>query len=224
MAIAEVQHPSGAIFELEVPDGIDVGAYLNTHREKFTQFMSHFDSESASHVSDGDALKFDKDEYREVLQHIENPSGSMAAKNPHSSASGPFQFIKRTAQKYGITDASTPEDHVKAFEQFTADNMSKMRNRLGRDPTEAEAYLAHQQGAGGASALLRNPKANAIDILSMVYGSRKLASKAVLNNRGKADMTAGEFASLWLDKFDRIKKQRRAAQIAKTDGGTNGTS
>lgn len=120
-------------------------------------------------------------------------SGNVRAYHPVSKAAGPFQFIPSTAKQYGLTDPYNREASAEAAARLASDNANVLRNRLGREPTAAELYLAHQQGASGASALLSNPNAPAASIVG---------EKAVTLNRGRPDMTAGEFAAMWLNKFE----------------------
>jgi hypothetical protein len=114
------------------------------------------------------------------------------AKNPNSSASGLFQFIRSTAKQYGLTNPFDPVASTDAASRLARDNAAYLRARLGREPTGAELYLAHQQGAGGAWRLLRDKNARAADVVG---------SSAVRLNGGNSDMTAGEFANLWLSKY-----------------------
>lgn len=120
-------------------------------------------------------------------------SGNPRAFHKVSKAAGAFQFIPSTAKQYGLTDPFNREASAEAAARFARDNAAVLRNRLGREPSAAELYLAHQQGAGGAAALLANPDAPAASIVG---------EKAVTLNRGRPDMTAGEFASMWLNKFE----------------------
>ena len=68
-----------------------------------------------------------------------------------------------------------------------------MRRALRREPTAAELYLAHQQGAGGAVKLLAggsNPAAASV-------------GRAAINLNGGGDgMTSSDFANQWVDKFN----------------------
>lgn len=122
--------------------------------------------------------------------HIESTYNPNAF-NKDSKAAGLFQFIPSTARQYGLTDPYDPEANTRAAIRLMRDNAGHLRKSLGRDPTVGELYLAHQQGAGGASKLLKNPNARAADIVG---------SRAVSLNGGSADMTAQSFANLWISK------------------------
>ena len=114
------------------------------------------------------------------------------AKNPNSSAGGLFQFIDGTAKDYELADRFDPAQATRAAAELAYDNKQTLAKALGREPTAAELYLAHQQGGGGASKMLGNPNARAVDIVG---------ADAVRLNGGNANMTAGEFASKWTGKF-----------------------
>lgn len=113
------------------------------------------------------------------------------AQNPRSSAGGLFQFIDSSAKQYGLSDRFDPNQSADAAARLMRDNALQLRRNLGRDPLPGELYLAHQQGATGASRLLTNPNARAVDIVG---------EQAVLLNGGRPDMTAGEFANMWINK------------------------
>jgi hypothetical protein len=122
--------------------------------------------------------------------------GNPRAKNPDSSAGGLFQQIDDNARAYGVKDRFDPVQSTDGAVDFAVDNMRILTAALGRKPTAAELYLAHQQGGEGARRLLANPNAKAVDIVG---------AEAVRLNGGNVDMTANEFASLWLDKFNNTK-------------------
>lgn len=124
--------------------------------------------------------------------------GNPNAVNKNSGAAGTFQFMTATGAQYGLSadDRFDPVKSRTAAGRLLSDNRTSLTQSLGRAPTAGELYLAHQQGAGGAAALLKNPDANAVDVVG---------EKAVLQNGGTADMTAGEFAKKWNDKIgDRL--------------------
>ncbi|MET3560726.1 hypothetical protein ABID39_001435 [Bartonella japonica] len=75
---------------------------------------------------------------------------------------------------------------------MTLDNRNHLSRVLGRAPTEAELYLAHQQGAGGAARLLQNPHANAAQIVG---------SNAVGLNGGNNGMRASDFVNRVLQMY-----------------------
>ncbi len=64
---------------------------------------------------------------------------------------------------------------------------------LGREPTAAELYLAHQQGATGAANIILNPTKLAKEIVG--------ADAVRLNGGNWLDMTAQEFGQIWVDKY-----------------------
>jgi hypothetical protein len=142
--------------------------------------------------------------YFDKLAQIES-AGDPYAKNPYSSAKGRYQFIDSTAKQYGITAPfGTPEyqaQEEEAVKRFTEDNRRVLRNSLNREPTEGELYLAHQQGASGALKLLQNPDANA---------AQQVGGQAINLNAGNSNMSAGEFANQWVNKFDQAAPAAQA--------------
>jgi hypothetical protein len=116
------------------------------------------------------------------------------AKNPRSSAGGLFQFINATARDYGLVDRYDPHQATDAAARLARDNNNRLKGVLGRDATAAELYLAHQQGGGGAAKILRDPNARATSVVG---------SKAVTLNGGNTGMSAGQFANIWLSKFNK---------------------
>lgn len=109
-----------------------------------------------------------------------------------SSARGLFQFTKGTAEKYGLTNPNDPAAATDAAARLAVDNRKVLSGVLGREPTSSELYLAHQQGATAAAQMLRNPNVPAVAIVS---------PEAIKNNGGSVNMTAGQFANMWLKKY-----------------------
>ncbi len=132
------------------------------------------------------------------------------AQSPSSSAGGLYQFTDKTWNQYGNgadkTDAGANTD---AAMRLAKDNAAQFQQKFGRAPSNGELYLMHQQGAGGASALLSNPQANVIEALAPAYGGDlQKAHAAVVNNGGRPDMTAGDFAKGWTSRFDGQQPQQ----------------
>lgn len=147
-------------------------------------------------------------------------SGNVNARNPRSSASGAFQFVDSTAREYGLTGSKRNDPTAQAYAaaRMMATNAQSLSRTLGREPTAGELYLAHQQGLGGATALLRNPGRNAVDVLAEVYGSRSRAEQAVRLNGGKPGQTAGQFAGQWVEKANQTAARIPPASIPNTVG------
>ena len=143
--------------------------------------------------------------YLRRLAEVES-SLNPAAKNPNSTALGLFQFLRGTAQEYGVADPSDPMQATQGVARYTANSLRALRSALGREPTPGELYLAHQQGQQGAVNLLRDPSRRASDVVGR---------DAVRLNGGNPDtMTAGEFANLWIRKFEGGSSSRSAVPRA----------
>ncbi|NTG94256.1 hypothetical protein [Rhizobium rhizogenes] len=112
-----------------------------------------------------------------------------------AGAEGYFQFIPSTAARMGVNprDLNSSADGAG---RLAAESARYLRTGLGREPTAAELYLAHQQGAAGAMKLLSNPNENAASLVG---------TKAIIQNGGREDMTAAQFAQMWANKFDGTK-------------------
>lgn len=139
-----------------------------------------------------------------AIANLESSSNANA-KNPRSSASGLFQFVDGTAAEYGLTGSkrNDPEAQADAAAKMMATNARSLTRVLGREPDAGELYLAHQQGLGGATALLRQPDANVVDALTTVYRDRSKAERAVRLNGGSLDMSASAFAGQWINRANR---------------------
>lgn len=128
-----------------------------------------------------------------------------------SRAAGLFQFIPSTAASYFAPDGDRfdPAQSADAAARLLKKNNASLRLALGREPTAGERYLAHQQGAGGAAALLAHPNDNAISVLTDLYtrsGRYKdpegSAYDAVTKNGGDISTTAQDFANHWVGRAD----------------------
>ena len=64
---------------------------------------------------------------------------------------------------------------------------------LGRAPTDAELYLAHQQDGSGAAKLLTNPNTPAGQLVN---------PKAISANGGDPNAPAKQFTDMWIKKFN----------------------
>lgn len=137
--------------------------------------------------------------YLERLAQIES-AGNPAARN--GSSTGVFQFQPATFATVGGGDINSVEDQTKAALRLATQDRRKLVE-LGIEPTDANLYIMHQQGAGGGPALLTAPpEVNAVAALAPAYGGdANKARRAIVGNGGTADMTAGEFTDMWRRKW-----------------------
>ncbi|MGH6714574.1 MAG: hypothetical protein ACREDC_00120 [Bradyrhizobium sp.] len=117
-----------------------------------------------------------------------------------AGASGDFGLMPAVAVQYGA-DPNNPNQAAAATAQLYQHNLPVLQQALGRAPTGSEMYLAHQQGAAGAAALLTHPGENAVDALAPFYGSPAAARSAIVDNGGSANMTAGDFTKMWTSRW-----------------------
>jgi hypothetical protein len=113
------------------------------------------------------------------------------AQNPNSSAGGLFQFVDGTAAEFNLENRFDPIQASNAAAKLASRNARILAGVLGRQPTAGELYLAHQQGAGGASVLLdpANQDKKAVDVVS--------DPQFVLLNGGDENMSVSQFVSKW---------------------------
>jgi hypothetical protein len=136
--------------------------------------------------------------YLSRLYQVES-SGGRNLYNKDSGAAGPFQFMPKTAKQYGLEDPYDLEESAKAAARLAADNRNALVKSGVQDPSAGVLYLAHQQGATGAVKLLSNADKPA---------SALVGEKAVVQNAGKKDASAGEFASGIVGKFEGREQQK----------------
>lgn len=122
-------------------------------------------------------------------------------------------FSPETALEVGVANRADPEQSIAGIARYATKNAPALQKALGRAPTDAELYLAHQQGASGASKLLGNPAARAGDLVG---------DAAIRQNGGDPDAPARAFTALWQAKFDKagsaIGAGGSGAQLAHREG------
>ena len=132
-----------------------------------------------------------------TMARIESSFDPKAA-NKHGYK-GLFQFGPDEWKQWGGgRDIFDPEAQMDAFIGYQGQIKDQLKTALGRDPTPQELYLGWQQGAAGATKLLTNPDALAKTLVK---------PNAILANGGDFNMTGGQFASLWQNKYNDHNKK-----------------
>ena len=129
-----------------------------------------------------------------LARTVQLESGGDAGIVNASGHKGLGQFSAATWAAFGGGgDPTSSTDSINAIQRYAAANSKYLTPILGRPPTDAELYLAHQQGPEGAAKLLANPNVSAATLIG---------EKAVTQNGGTAGMTAGQFTTMWAHKFN----------------------
>lgn len=132
-----------------------------------------------------------------TMARIESAFDPKAA-NKHGYK-GLYQFGPDEWKQWGGgRDIFDPEAQMDAFIGYQGQIKDQLKTALGRDPTPQELYLGWQQGAAGATKLLTNPDALAKTLVK---------PNAILANGGDFNMTGGQFASLWQNKYNDHNKK-----------------
>lgn len=166
------------------------------------------------------------DNYTAKVRRAES-GGKATAKNPLSSAYGPYQFTRGTWAENvrelqsqggaewakGLSEAqmqamrADPAAAEEVFRHFRQKNAATLAN-AGLPVTEGTEYLAHFLGAGGAVTLLSaDPNAKAADVLAKAIPGFSEANPTM------ADMTVGEMMN-WANRKMTVKASDIAASQA----------
>ena len=112
--------------------------------------------------------------YLQKVAQVES-GGNANAKAKSSTASGLFQFTEGTWQEttkamgknYSLEDRFDPQKSAEVAAYFTQKQKAQVEKGTGRDATDADLYMAHFLGAGGATKFLKamdkNPNAPATE-------------------------------------------------------------
>ena len=140
-----------------------------------------------------------------------------ASDRPGADPQGVFQMTAGTWAARGGTPDNRGDvpTQIKLGVANLAHSAQVAQQALGAQPQDWQTYLVHQQGDGGGAALLKaDPMTPAVDALAPAYGgSIAKARAAVTGNGGSTDMSAGQFLSLWQNKY-----AAAAASIPTPDG------
>lgn len=112
-----------------------------------------------------------------------------------------------------------PEYNTREAIKLYRSNERTWKNRVGQDDSfsPGKAYLLHQQGAGGGTALYlaRNTNQSAAQVLAPFYkGSAKklgispedYVKKYVIKSNGAdPNISAGDFANMWINRADALQ-------------------
>jgi hypothetical protein len=132
------------------------------------------------------------------IKHIES-RGNPNAVSP-TGAKGLYQFTGQTWKDIGMSkyDRLDPIASTEGAIKLANRNGQYLENKLGRAPTDAEIYMAHNIGPGGAYKLLTvDPNT---PVTKALIGSNPKYNPHFLTNRGRT-ITAGQAVQKYYDAF-----------------------
>lgn len=148
-------------------------------------------------------------DYYDKLAHVESNNNPLA-KAKTSSAAGLYQFTESTwlgltkelGLNYSLEDRFDPKKSREVVESFTSKNETYLKNKLGRKPNDAELYLAHFSGMGGARKLLETVEKNPNTTVDKFVSKNALkANKNVFFNKDGSPKKAYEIYNWSAKKF-----------------------
>jgi hypothetical protein len=89
-----------------------------------------------------------------LLAYADRESAFNPAARSSKTIKGLFQMTGGLRSKYGIGDTEDPEAQTRGYVPFLNDTREEMSRIMGRQPTDAEAYLGHHYGATRAARAL----------------------------------------------------------------------
>lgn len=164
------------------------GKYSALYGENFNKYAPIIVREAQAQGVDPNTLL--------AMTHIESKFNPNAA---NSAYGGLLQINKSQHSKWADPEYNTREA-LKLYKQNEA-----YARKQGITFDAGTAYLFHQQGLGGATALLKNPNLSAAEALKKTSQWKNkdiswINKNIVEANGGKAGMSANEFANLWRNK------------------------
>lgn len=164
------------------------GKYSALYGENFNKYAPIIVREAQAQGVDPNAVL--------AMTHIESKFNPNAA---NSAYGGLLQINKSQHSKWADPEYNTREA-LKLYKQNEA-----YARKQGITFDVGTAYLFHQQGLGGATALLKNPNLSAAEALKKTSQWKNkdiswINKNIVEANGGKAGMSANEFANLWRNK------------------------
>lgn len=83
-----------------------------------------------------------------AIASIESDNSPGSNRNRATQYKGLFQIGRDEWRRYGQGDIYNPRDNAMAAARMLADHQTWFRERYGRNPSDAELYMMHQQGRG----------------------------------------------------------------------------
>lgn len=152
-------------------------------------------------------------------------SGNPKAQESRKIYKGLFQLSNEGFRKHGGKgNIFDPHQNAMAGAKFLRHTRDQLERRLERKPTDAEVYLAHQQGVSGSTAHINHRDRLAWRSMHSTTEGRKRGEtwsrRAIWANLPAAErkrhgsvekITSGDFVDFWAARFARALEQTKKA-------------
>ncbi len=137
------------------------------------------------------------------------------------TASGHYQVTDPTLRSQILKLRNDPEANAVMAGAFTKANATYLAEKLGREPSEGELYIAHFLGAGGAARLISQAASNPNATAATGFGNAAAANPSIFyDRRTGAARTVGQVRDILTARYDVARSQPAVSAVMQAANNT----
>jgi hypothetical protein len=130
------------------------------------------------------------------------------------TASGHYQVTDPALRSQILKLRNDPEANAVMAGAFTKANATYLAEKLGREPSEGELYIAHFLGAGGAARLISQAASNPNATAATAFGNAAQANPSIFyDRRTGAARTVGQVRDILTARYDVARSQPAVSAV-----------
>jgi hypothetical protein len=130
------------------------------------------------------------------------------------TASGHYQVTDPALRSQILKLRNDPEANAVMAGAFTKANATYLAEKLGREPSEGELYIAHFLGAGGAARLISQAASNPNATAATAFGNAAQANPSIFyDRRTGAVRTVGQVRDILTARYDVARSQPAVSAV-----------
>ncbi|MHC5653016.1 lytic transglycosylase domain-containing protein [Stappia sp. ICDLI1TA098] len=159
---------------------------------------SNFDEDAKARTSSASGLfQFIESTWLETLKETGSKHGlGQYAEQIQRTANGKYRVADPQMRREILSLRDNAEIASAMAGELTQKNAAYLSDKLGRQPSDGELYIAHFLGAGGASKLIRLAEQNPDMAADKVFSQQARANKPIFYDRGGARSVQEVYANL----------------------------